>query len=42
MIEKKKNLMIEQKLVLVLDLDNTLLHSELFDVGRVITPASEG
>ena len=38
--EKKRNLMAEKKLVLVLDLDNTLLHSELFEVGRLIAPGT--
>ena len=37
--EKKRNLIQQRKLVLVLDLDNTLLHSELFEVGRhIIVP----
>lgn len=34
--------MAEKKLVLVLDLDNTLLHSELFEVGKIIAPAMNG
>ena len=36
--EKKRHLMEQRKLVLVLDLDNTLLHSEVFEVGRLIPP----
>ncbi len=38
--EKKRELMENRKLVLVLDLDNTLLHTELFDVGCWVTPKS--
>ena len=32
-LEKKQQLIQNRKLVLVLDLDNTLLHSEVFNVG---------
>ena len=39
-MEKKRQLMEQKKLVLVLDLDNTLLHSELFEVGRTFIPKS--
>ena len=39
--EKKRELMENRKLVLVLDLDNTLLHTELFDVGCLVVPRSE-
>ena len=38
--EKKRELMENRKLVLVLDLDNTLLHTELFDVGCLVVPRS--
>ena len=31
----------QKKLVLVLDLDNTLLHSELFEVGRTFVPKGD-
>ena len=40
--EKKRNLIAEKKLVLVLDLDNTLIHAELFEIGRVIAPSRNG
>ena len=39
--EKKRQLMEQKKLVLVLDLDNTLLHSELFEVGRTFMPRGD-
>jgi len=40
--EKKQQLMQHKKLVLVLDLDNTLLHSEVFEVGRMIPVGRSG
>ena len=39
--EKKRQLMEQKKLVLVLDLDNTLLHSEMFDIGRIVQPRGD-
>lgn len=35
-LQKKKDLIRDRRLVLVLDLDNTLLHSNLFEVGKVV------